>query len=149
MALATRVLVSSKRLACLPLLKEGDRVGWGYEHDSCSHCEQCLKGTETYCPERKMYGYADVTRVLSLLTVSGARPSSSRSPTAFPMRLPLLSSAVVPPSSTLSTCNNTQPTDRVGIVGVGGLGHLASSSPPRWDAKSSSSLAPTPRRMRP
>ena len=41
-------------------LKKGDRVGWGYEHDSCGHCEQCLKGSETYCAERAMYGYADL-----------------------------------------------------------------------------------------
>ncbi|KAJ9625071.1 hypothetical protein H2203_005024 [Taxawa tesnikishii (nom. ined.)] len=40
-------------------MKKGDRVGWGYEHNSCGHCQQCLKGTETYCPERAMYGYAD------------------------------------------------------------------------------------------
>lgn len=40
-------------------LKKGDRVGWGYEHDSCGHCEQCLKGAETYCPERAMYGKFD------------------------------------------------------------------------------------------
>jgi D-arabinose 1-dehydrogenase-like Zn-dependent alcohol dehydrogenase len=35
-------------------LKKGDRVGWGYEHDCCGHCEQCLTGNETYCPERAM-----------------------------------------------------------------------------------------------
>jgi D-arabinose 1-dehydrogenase-like Zn-dependent alcohol dehydrogenase len=40
-------------------LKKGDRVGWGYEHDCCQQCEQCLKGTETYCAERALYGYAD------------------------------------------------------------------------------------------
>lgn len=41
-------------------LKKGDRVGWGYEHDSCGHCEQCLKGSETYCAERAMYASADL-----------------------------------------------------------------------------------------
>lgn len=41
-------------------LKIGDRVGWGYEHDSCGHCEQCLKGAETFCPDRAMYGFADL-----------------------------------------------------------------------------------------
>jgi D-arabinose 1-dehydrogenase-like Zn-dependent alcohol dehydrogenase len=41
-------------------MKKGDRVGWGYEHDSCGHCEQCLKGAETYCPERAMYAMADL-----------------------------------------------------------------------------------------
>lgn len=30
-------------------LKKGDRVGWGYEHDSCGHCKQCLSGWETFC----------------------------------------------------------------------------------------------------
>ena len=42
------------------VLKKGDRVGWGYEHDSCGHCQQCLSGRETYCPERAMYGMADL-----------------------------------------------------------------------------------------
>lgn len=40
-------------------LKKGDRVGWGYQHDSCGHCQECLKGTETYCKERAMYAYAN------------------------------------------------------------------------------------------
>ena len=30
------------------IMKKGDRVGWGYEHDSCGHCHQCLSGRETY-----------------------------------------------------------------------------------------------------
>ena len=41
-------------------MKVGDRIGWGYEHDSCGHCEQCLTGNETFCPERQMYGNADI-----------------------------------------------------------------------------------------
>lgn len=28
-------------------LKLGDRVGWGYIHDSCGECQQCLTGHET------------------------------------------------------------------------------------------------------
>jgi D-arabinose 1-dehydrogenase-like Zn-dependent alcohol dehydrogenase len=42
------------------LFKKGDRVGWGYLHSSCGHCKQCLTGVETLCPERKMYGEADM-----------------------------------------------------------------------------------------
>lgn len=41
-------------------LKKGDRVGWGYEHDSCGLCKQCLTGQEIYCPERQMYASADL-----------------------------------------------------------------------------------------
>lgn len=32
----------------------------GYEHDSCGLCKQCLTGWEIYCPERQMYGAADL-----------------------------------------------------------------------------------------
>lgn len=37
-------------------LKKGDRVGWGFLQDTCNYCQQCLDSTETFCPERKMYG---------------------------------------------------------------------------------------------
>ena len=35
------------------LFKTGDRVGWGYLHDSCGICKQCLRGAETFCPDRR------------------------------------------------------------------------------------------------
>ncbi|KAJ8133206.1 hypothetical protein O1611_g423 [Lasiodiplodia mahajangana] len=41
-------------------LKLGDRVGWGYNHNFCGHCEQCLSGNDIYCVERAMYGSADL-----------------------------------------------------------------------------------------
>lgn len=107
------------------LLKKGDRVGWGYEHDSCSHCEQCLKGTETYCPERKMYGYADADQ--------GSFASHGVWREAFLFKTPdsLPDEAAAPLQCGGATVfnalhmYNTQPTDRIGVVGVGGLGHLA------------------------
>lgn len=40
-------------------LKQGDRVGWGYENDSCGHCLECLQGCETFCPKRELYGGAN------------------------------------------------------------------------------------------
>jgi D-arabinose 1-dehydrogenase-like Zn-dependent alcohol dehydrogenase len=39
-------------------LKQGDRVGWGYQADSCGLCDQCLSGNEEYCPDRQIYGEA-------------------------------------------------------------------------------------------
>ena len=42
------------------LFKKGDRAGWGYNHHCCGHCEQCLSGNDVYCPERQMYGDADL-----------------------------------------------------------------------------------------
>lgn len=58
-------------------LRKGDRVGWGYEHDSCGHCQQCLKGEETYCPQRAMYGGYEGTRSPHVHLI-GSSPSRHR-----------------------------------------------------------------------
>jgi len=34
-------------------LKEGDRVGVAWLHRTCGHCEFCLSGWETLCPNRR------------------------------------------------------------------------------------------------
>ncbi|KAF2175719.1 GroES-like protein [Zopfia rhizophila CBS 207.26] len=41
-------------------LKKGDRVGWEYEHNPCGHCEWCLTGRQTFCPDYAFYGLADL-----------------------------------------------------------------------------------------
>jgi len=106
-------------------LKIGERVGWGYLHDSCGQCQQCLKGTETFCSERKMYGecnldqgsFGDLAvwresylfRVPDSLSDEDAAPLMCAGATVF---------------NALHNYN-VQPTHRVGVVGIGGLGHLA------------------------
>lgn len=107
-------------------LKVGDRVGWGYEHDCCGHCEECLTGAETYCPERAMYGYADkdqgsfgtaaVWREAFLFKVPDDLPDVAAAPL-------MCGGATV--YNALEGASPVRPNDRVGIVGVGGLGHLA------------------------
>ncbi|KAF1833636.1 GroES-like protein [Decorospora gaudefroyi] len=106
-------------------LKKGDRVGWGYEHNSCGRCEQCLTGRETYCPEREMYGMANLDQ--------GSFASHAVWREAFVFKLPdELSDAEAAPlmcgGATVFNAlytYNIKPTDRVGVMGVGGLGHLA------------------------
>lgn len=106
-------------------MKKGDRVGWGYEHDSCGHCQQCLKGSETYCPERVMYGLADLDQ--------GSFAKAAVWREAFLFQIPdgLSDEAAAPLQCGGATVFNalhaydTQPTETVGIMGVGGLGHLA------------------------
>lgn len=106
-------------------LKKGDRVGWGYEHDSCGHCMQCLRGWETYCPERAMYAYAD--------TDQGSFAHQAVWREAFLFKIP---DNITDESAAPLMCGgatvfnalhayNVQPTETVGVVGVGGLGHLA------------------------
>jgi len=106
-------------------LKVGDRVGWGYEHNCCGHCKQCLTGRETFCPERAMYGYNDHDQ--------GSFAHRAVWKEAFLFKIPdsLPDEAAAPLQCGGATVfgalhlYNAQPTDRVGIVGVGGLGHLA------------------------
>lgn len=106
-------------------LKKGDRVGWGYEHDACLHCQECLKGNETYCPERQMYGMADLDQ--------GSFATHAVWREAFLFKIPdgLSDEAAAPLMCGGATvfnalhAYNVQPTETVGVMGVGGLGHLA------------------------
>ncbi|KAI8629169.1 GroES-like protein [Xylariaceae sp. FL1651] len=107
------------------ILKKGDRIGWGYNHDSCGHCQQCLTGKDIYCLERKMYGYADRDQ--------GSFGSHAVWREAFLFKLPdEISDEVAAPlqcggATVFSALHmyQTLSTETVGIMGVGGLGHLA------------------------
>ncbi|PYH43095.1 NAD(P)-dependent alcohol dehydrogenase [Aspergillus saccharolyticus JOP 1030-1] len=106
-------------------LKKGDRVGWGYEHDCCGRCENCLTGWETMCPERKMYAGADLDQ--------GSFATHAVWREAFLFRIPegFSNEDAAPLMCGGSTVFNAlvvagvKSTSRVGIVGIGGLGHLA------------------------
>lgn len=106
-------------------LKSGDRVGFGYLHDSCGHCQECLTGKETYCPERGLYGYADLDQG-SFATHAVWRES-------YLFKIPdNMSDSVAAPlmcggATVFNTLNayNFQSTETVAVMGVGGLGHLA------------------------
>ena len=106
-------------------LKKGDRVGWGYQHDSCGDCEYCLTGRETYCPDRQMYGAADLDQ--------GSFASHAVWKESFLFKIPegLSDTDAAPLMCGGATVFNAlytygiKPTDRVGVMGVGGLGHLA------------------------
>lgn len=106
-------------------LKKGDRVGWGYQHDSCGDCEYCLTGRETFCPGRQMYAAADLDQ--------GSFGSHAIWRESFLFKIPDgLTDAEAAPlmcgGATVFTAlysYGIKPTDRIGVMGVGGLGHLA------------------------
>lgn len=106
-------------------LTKGDRVGWGYNHDCCGHCRQCLTGREIQCPKKKMYGVDDLDQ--------GSFATHAVWREAFIFKIPetLSNEDAAPLMCGGSTVWNAlhiaqvRPTARVGIVGVGGLGHLA------------------------
>ena len=103
----------------------GDSVGWGYQHNSCNHCKQCLTGHETLCPERAMFGSADTNQG------SFASHAIWKSDYIFKIPDPIERKHAAPLMCGGATVFNAlqsfgaKSTDTVGIIGVGGLGHLA------------------------
>jgi D-arabinose 1-dehydrogenase-like Zn-dependent alcohol dehydrogenase len=107
------------------VIKKGDRVGWGYLHDSCGHCKQCLRGVETFCPERHMYGTHELDQ--------GSFASHAVWKADYLFKIPesISNEDAAPLMCGGATVFNAlqfhgvKSTDRVGVIGVGGLGHLA------------------------
>ncbi|CAI6339138.1 unnamed protein product [Periconia digitata] len=103
-------------------LKIGDRVGWGYETNSCGHCLECIQGFETFCPEREMYSSANLdqgsfaTHAIWREAFLHLIPESMSDEAAAPLQCG--------GATTFTALNGVKPTDTVGIMGVGGLGHI-------------------------
>jgi uncharacterized zinc-type alcohol dehydrogenase-like protein len=103
-------------------LKLGQRVGVGWFSGSCMHCHQCMSGSQHLCAE----GQA------TIIGHRGGFASHVRSHWAWAIPLPeklnfteagpLLCGGVTVFSP---LAMYAKPTDRVGIVGIGGLGHMA------------------------
>jgi uncharacterized zinc-type alcohol dehydrogenase-like protein len=103
-------------------LKIGQRVGIGWNSGSCMHCHQCLSGSQHLCPEVQA----------TIVGHRGGFASHLRSHWAWAVPLPedlnfaeagpLLCGGVTVFAPLMMYA---KPTDRVGIIGIGGLGHLA------------------------
>jgi uncharacterized zinc-type alcohol dehydrogenase-like protein len=104
-------------------LRMGQRVGVGWNSSSCMHCHQCMTGNNNLCGEAGATiighhgGFAERIRshwawaipLPDALDISSAGPLLCGGITVF---APL-------------TTYGVKPTDRVGVVGIGGLGHMA------------------------
>jgi uncharacterized zinc-type alcohol dehydrogenase-like protein len=104
-------------------LTTGQRVGLGWQSNSCGECEWCTRGMENLCPTMEATcvhrhgGYANRVRANSRFVV--------RIPDALPSEqaAPLLCGGITVYAPMREQGIN--PSSRVGIVGIGGLGHLA------------------------
>lgn len=106
-------------------LKVGDRVGWGWLHSSCGHCPTCVSGYRQYCSEARGFAFSDLDQ--------GAFGDYRIIDAEFAYRIPdAITSVDAGPfmcagASVYEALDaaSTKPSDRVGVVGVGGLGHMA------------------------
>lgn len=108
----------------------GQRVGIGWHTASCSHCNFCLGGEQNLCNQRQPTiigrhgGFADRLRahwswavpIPAGLDPAAVGPLMCGGGTVF---LPFVINAI-------------KPTDRVGVVGIGGLGHIAVKFARAW-----------------
>jgi uncharacterized zinc-type alcohol dehydrogenase-like protein len=111
--------------------KVGDLVGVGCLVDSCQHCEECDAGLENYCdnmvgtyngktadaPGHTLGGYAEQIVVHERYVLRVTHPEEQLAAVA-----PLLCAGI----TTYSPLRHWQagPGKTIGIVGIGGLGHM-------------------------
>jgi uncharacterized zinc-type alcohol dehydrogenase-like protein len=103
-------------------LSVGQRVGIGWTSGSCMHCHQCMSGSHHLCPQAQA----------TIVGHRGGFASHVRSHWAWALPLPenlnfadagpLLCGGITVFAPMLMYA---KPTDRVGIIGIGGLGHMA------------------------
>lgn len=104
-------------------LAEGQRVGLGWYASSCMHCRQCMGGDHNLCGDAtdtiigRHGGFAEQVRCSSEWAIP--IPEALDPATVGPMFCGGIT--VFNPIVQLGI----QPTDRVGVIGIGGLGHLA------------------------
>lgn len=110
-------------------IKQGDRVGVGAQSDNCKECEECKAGNPQYCPKQvqtynskhynggKAYGgHADYSRVPGgfVIKIPEGVPSEAAGP--------LMCGGVTIYSPLIQ--GKCGPGKKVGIIGVGGIGHF-------------------------
>jgi uncharacterized zinc-type alcohol dehydrogenase-like protein len=111
--------------------KKGSIAGIGVIVDSCRHCAPCTRGEEHFCEEGATLTYAAKDRVDGTITMGGYSDNyvvDERFAHTVPEHLnlaavaPLLCAGI----TTYSPLRhwNVGPGKKVGIVGLGGLGHM-------------------------
>ncbi|MGC5700428.1 NAD(P)-dependent alcohol dehydrogenase [Pseudomonas sp. NFXW11] len=111
--------------------KVGDLVGVGCMVDSCRHCEACAADLEQYCLQGPTMTYATPDRVDGSNTMGGYSDSivvDQHFVVRIPEKLDLASAAPILCAgiTTYSPLKHygVKPGDKVGILGMGGLGHM-------------------------
>jgi len=111
-------------------LRPGQRVGVGWHAGSCMHCRICVGGDPNLCPSAEQTivgrhgGFAERVRVGAEWAIpipEGVEPVGAG---------PLLCGGITVFNPLVQF--GVKPTDRVGVVGIGGLGHMALGFLSKW-----------------
>jgi uncharacterized zinc-type alcohol dehydrogenase-like protein len=111
-------------------LAVGQRVGLGWFSSSCMHCRQCMGGYHNLCASvestiiGRFGGFADRVRCHSSWAI--ALPSGVDADSAGP----LFCGGITVFNAIAQF--DVKPTHKVGVIGIGGLGHLALQFLNRW-----------------
>ncbi|KAI3794448.1 hypothetical protein L1987_37080 [Smallanthus sonchifolius] len=111
--------------------KVGDKVGVGCLVESCRSCESCAKDLENYCPQLVLtYGFPYYDRTTTYGGYSDHMVVDEHYALRWPEKLPLDSGAPllcagITTYSPLRHFGLDKPGVKVGVVGLGGLGHVA------------------------
>ncbi len=104
-------------------VKKGDMVGLGWVSASCMHCTQCMQGDHHLCNNGESTivgrhgGFADKVRAHWSWTIPLPKGIDLKKAG------PLLCGGITVFNPIILA--GVKPTDRVGVIGIGGLGHMA------------------------
>jgi alcohol/geraniol dehydrogenase (NADP+) len=129
---AIGVVVAAGSAVDTGLLPIGTRVGIGPVAGSCFRCTFCLSGRHNLCPRRD----DTVMRGIGGAFADHVRASDWRMAYRIPDTIPSeLAAPLMCAGSTVFAPlirHGVRPVDRVAVVGIGGLGHLALQFLTRW-----------------
>lgn len=104
-------------------LKNGDRVGVGYQQDACFECEFCKEGNEQFCAKQKVIAVDAYGGLAEHIIVDGRFAFKLPPNLESANSAPLISSGLTVYSAIVRA--NLRDNSIVAVLGVGGLGHLA------------------------
>ena len=104
------------------IVKEGDRVGVPWLYSACGHCEYCLAGWETVCPEAQFGGYTRNGGFAEYLLADPNYVAHVPAGLTAIDAAPLICAGLTSYKGIKET--GAKPGEWVAISGAGGLGHL-------------------------